>query len=110
MTDSEREKLRLKAEIFRALGQPTRLGIMEALDREEMHVRQLAQRLETDMAGISKHLTILRKLGLVASRRDGLRVVMHASFSQARPLLLCVEDFVVRRFDETPSKEPGRTS
>lgn len=110
MTDSERQKLRLKAEIFKALGQPIRLGIIEVLEREEMHVLQLAEFMGTDAPTISKHLSILRKLGLVATRRDGLKVFMHTSFSQARPLLQCVENVVAQRLSGTASKAVGVSS
>jgi ArsR family transcriptional regulator len=67
-----REALELVAQRFRALSDPTRLALLQALFREERTVQELARAAGTSQANTSKHLALLLDQGLVARRRDGL--------------------------------------
>jgi len=70
------EKLaRLEADLFRALGHPTRLRILQLLRREERCVCEILEALQLEQSNVSQHLAVLRQAGLVASRRDGMRVM-----------------------------------
>jgi len=59
------------AEIFKVLGDPMRLKIIMALDREELCVCDLATLMGVTRPAVSHHLRILRHLRLVRYRRDG---------------------------------------
>jgi DNA-binding transcriptional ArsR family regulator len=59
---------------FRALGDATRLALLQALFEEEMSVQELCARTGASQANASKHLALLLERGLVARRRDGLFV------------------------------------
>jgi DNA-binding transcriptional ArsR family regulator len=65
---------RLKAEIFQALGHPTRLAILETLQAGEQTVGTIRSRLGKQQANLSQHLAILRSRRLVETRRDGNRI------------------------------------
>jgi DNA-binding transcriptional ArsR family regulator len=67
-----REALELVAQRFRALGDATRLALLQALFGEERTVRELCEATGTSQANASKHLALLLEQGLVARRRDGL--------------------------------------
>jgi ArsR family transcriptional regulator len=67
-----REALELVAQRFRALGDATRLGLLQALFGAELTVQELCARTGTSQANASKHLASLLEQGLVARRRDGL--------------------------------------
>ena len=54
------------AAYFQALSEPTRLQILNLLRQEERNVGELAQLCGFTAANISRHLTMLTKLGLVA--------------------------------------------
>ena len=56
---------------FRALGDETRLRIIEHLASGERSVSDLMARLELGQSLMSHHLRILRQAGLVTDRRDG---------------------------------------
>lgn len=59
--------------IYEALADPTRRRILDLL-RERPHlVGELAALLETSQPGISKHLRVLREVGLVRVRVDAQR-------------------------------------
>lgn len=67
-----REGLELVAERFRALGDATRLGLLQALFEQELTVQELCAVTGTAQPNASKHLALLLERGLVARRRDGL--------------------------------------
>lgn len=67
-----REALDLVARRFRALGDTTRLALLQALFGQERTVQELCALTETTQANASKHLALLLEQGLVARRRDGL--------------------------------------
>ena len=64
----------VKAELFRVLGHPARVRILELLRDGERGVGDLQAALELDSSGTSQHLGALRKQGLLESRRDGTSV------------------------------------
>jgi Predicted transcriptional regulators len=61
----------VKANLFRVLGHPARVRILELLREGERSVGTLQTELDLDSGGTSQHLAALRRIGLVASRRDG---------------------------------------
>jgi DNA-binding transcriptional ArsR family regulator len=58
-------------EIFRVLGDPTRLRILDALSRCELCVGDLAARLGATESAVSHQLRLLRTARIVRARRDG---------------------------------------
>ena len=61
----------VKANLFRVLGHPARVRILELLRDGERSVGALQAELGLDSGGTSQHLAALRRIGLVASRREG---------------------------------------
>lgn len=68
------ELLELIAERFKALAEPARLGILNALRGAEMTVTELMETTGLGQANASKHLRLLHTLGFVERRKDGLYV------------------------------------
>ncbi len=66
--------LELVAERFKALGEPARLSILNALRERELSVSEIMEATGLGQANVSKHLQMLYGLGFVERRRDGLRV------------------------------------
>lgn len=61
-----------KAELFRTLGHPGRIRILELLSEREHAVFELLGHVELRANNLSQQLSVLRRSGLVASRRvDG---------------------------------------
>ena len=65
------------AETFRALGDPTRVRILDALSHGELCVCDLAAVLSLSQSAVSHQLRLLRGLRLVRARRAG-RMVFYA--------------------------------
>ena len=59
------------SDVFNAIGEPQRREILELLKAGELPVTELAEELEMPQPGVSKHLRVLREVGLVSGRRAG---------------------------------------
>jgi len=76
------------ARFFQALGDNTRLRLLNLMGEQEICVCYLVEILEQGQPKISRHLAYLRSAGIVAARRDGkwmhYRIVMppHAGAAQ----------------------------
>lgn len=64
----------VKAEFFRVLGHPARVRILELLREGEKSVGELQAGLQLDSSGTSQHLGVLRRQGVLESRREGTSV------------------------------------
>lgn len=66
--------LELIAGRFKALAEPARLAILNALRSRERSVGELVEETGLGQANVSKHLQVLNSLGFVRRRKDGLFV------------------------------------
>jgi ArsR family transcriptional regulator len=73
-----------QVEIFRALGDSTRLKILKLLSSGELCVCQIEQALKISQTLTSRHLSVLRMIGLVRTRKEGQWV--YYSYNQPRTL------------------------
>ena len=64
----------LKADLLKALGQPTRLKILELLTDGERCVCEIFPAIGGEQSNVSKHLGFLRAQGIVVADRRGMRV------------------------------------
>jgi ArsR family transcriptional regulator len=62
------------AETFRVLGDPTRIRILDALQRSEVPVCDLAGVLGVTQSAVSHQLRLLRSMRLVRARREGRHI------------------------------------
>jgi ArsR family transcriptional regulator len=63
-----------KAELFKALGHPVRIRILELLRDGERTVSELQEQLEIEMSSVSQQLAVLRTRQLVEGRKSGTSV------------------------------------
>src|SRR5690606_32419551 len=68
------ELMDLVAARFKALGEPTRLTLLNALRKGERTVSELMEETSLGQANVSKHLQLLHSLGFVERRKEGLYV------------------------------------
>lgn len=86
-TQPSPELLTLIADRFKALGEPARLRIINALRQGERSVTELAAEARLGQANVSKHLYTLYSVDLVARRRVGSFV--HYAIADDRLFRLC---------------------
>ena len=81
------EQLQIHAKLFRGLGDPTRLRILECLLEGDRNVGQLVALLGLQQGRVSSHLACLKWCGLVSSYRDGKNVYYRVADGRVRQLL-----------------------
>lgn len=67
-----------KADLFKALGHPVRIRILELLRTGEQSVSQLHDALDIDISSVSQQLAVLRARQLVVGRKQGTSVYYRA--------------------------------
>lgn len=83
---SERQLL---AKYFRTFGDPTRLHILELLDRQgELSVGEIVEQTRTSQPRTSAHLACLRWCGLVATRREHRTVYYRLADQRTQAMLV----------------------
>ncbi|MDT4994093.1 MAG: hypothetical protein QOH97_3985 [Actinoplanes sp.] len=76
-----------KAELFRTLGHPVRIRVLELLQDGPKPVRDLLTAIEVEASNLSQQLAVLRRAGLVESARDGALVMYSLSTPDVADLL-----------------------
>ncbi len=77
-----------KAELFRTLGHPVRIRVLELLQKGPRPVRELLADIEVESSNLSQQLSVLRRAGLVSSSRDGSTVLYTLATPDVAQLLL----------------------
>lgn len=74
-SESDRDLLySMHAEICKALAHPKRLEMLDLLSEDELAVEVIAEHVGLQKSNVSQHLAVLRRVGLVATRKEGLYV------------------------------------
>jgi ArsR family transcriptional regulator len=66
----DRELYKLKAQVAKALSHESRLMIIDALSQEDLCVGELTHLIGVDQSTVSKHLSILKNIGLIMDRKE----------------------------------------
>jgi DNA-binding transcriptional ArsR family regulator len=71
---------------FNAVAEPRRRQIVALLARRELSVGELVEQLGLAQPAVSKHLQVLREVGVVRSREDGRRRVYRLEGAALKPI------------------------
>jgi DNA-binding transcriptional ArsR family regulator len=71
---------------FNAIAEPRRRHILEFIAGEERSVSDIARAIELEQPSVSKHLHVLRNVGLVTMRRDGRRTLYRTNADTLRTI------------------------
>src|SRR5438105_7045708 len=93
----------VKATLFRVLGHPARVRILELLRDGERSVGALQAELGLDSGGTSQHLAALRRIGLVRSRREGTSVFYSVEDERVFDLLEAGREIITRQLADQQS-------
>lgn len=77
-----------KAELFRTLGHPVRIRVLELLQDGARPVHELLAEIEVEASNLSHQLAVLRRAGLIRSTRDGAAVLYALATPDVAELLL----------------------
>ena len=73
-------------DIFNAIAESQRRDILVYLAPRERAVGEIVERMSLGQPSVSKHLKVLRDVGLVHTRREGKQVFYRTNFEAIRPL------------------------
>ncbi len=74
------------SDAFNAVAEPRRREILNFLALQERPVGDIVDSLNLEQPSVSKHLRVLREVGLVDVRRDGRRMLYRTNAEAIRPL------------------------
>lgn len=74
------------SDVFNAIAEPRRRQILTLLALKELSVGDIVVALELDQPSVSKHLRVLRDVGLVRVRCNGRRKLYQTNAEGIRPL------------------------
>ena len=103
------------SDAFNAFAEPRRREILSYLASKERPVGDIVISLRLDQPSVSKHLRVLKEVGLVRARRDGRQMYYKTNAEAIRPLHEWTSTFerywrnqlnrIKERAEQTPTKE-----
>ncbi len=84
-------RFQARAQVFKALGHPTRLFMVDELSRGERCVCDLTEMVGADMSTVSKHLAVLKNAGIVRDEKRGNQVFYSLQLPCVVGFFECVE-------------------
>ncbi len=87
---------------FNAVAEPRRRQVLEAMGADELSVNEIVERLGWPQPMVSKHLGVLKQVGLVEERRVGRQHLYRVNAERLKPIYDWVtpfEKYWSERFD-----------
>jgi DNA-binding transcriptional ArsR family regulator len=78
---------------FNAVAEPKRRKVLEVLGTQELSVNELVERLGWNQPMVSKHLGVLKEVGLVSERRVGRQRLYRVNAERLKPIYDWVAPF-----------------
>jgi ArsR family transcriptional regulator, arsenate/arsenite/antimonite-responsive transcriptional repressor len=97
MNSQQQRQYEARAAIIKALAHPSRLFIVEELQKQDRNVGELTEMIGVDASTVSKHLSILKNAGIVSDEKKGTTVTYHLQTPCILNFIGCVEDVLESR-------------
>ncbi len=81
------EILAARAEILKAIAQPTRLKIIELLRDGERCVCEIFPAIDEEQSNTSRHLNVMQNCGILAKRKEGIKVLYRLKHPEVLEIL-----------------------
>jgi len=78
---------------FNAIAEPRRRRLLEVLGTKELPVNEIVEQVGWSQPTVSKHLGVLKKVGLVKERREGRQRLYRANPERLQPIYDWVAPF-----------------
>ena len=93
----QKDYMAAQARIFKALGHPSRLLMLDALRDGEKCVCDLQALVGDNISTVSKHLAVLREAGIVAHEKRGANIYYRLCLPCLDSFLACTRDLLETR-------------
>ena len=91
----------LKSDLFKALGHPLRVQVLEQLLQGERSVGSLAEALGCELSNLSQQLGVLRRAGIVVTRREGNTIFYDLRDDSVSDLLAAAKRMLVANLTDS---------
>ena len=91
--------LRKKSNLFKAIGHPARVQILEFLNSSEWCVCDIISELGLEQSNVSQHLSVLRRENIIESRKQGLQVMYRIKHLEILDLLQKGQEIISHELD-----------
>ena len=91
----------IKAALFKALAHPARIRVLELLVAGERSVSEIQPLIGLELSHLSQQLGVLRRAGLVTTRRDGASVIYSIRDQQLVELLAVAKRMLISALAES---------
>jgi ArsR family transcriptional regulator len=89
-----------RAQIFKALGHPLRLAILDELNNGECCVQDLETQLGAEQSNLSRHLALLKQAGIIDCRKEGLFVYYFLMIPCINNFFSCVNQVITKKIEK----------
>jgi ArsR family transcriptional regulator len=96
----EERILEMKAEVLKALAQPTRLKILELLRSGERCICEIVPAINGEQSNISRHISLMQRSHLVTTRKDGVKVMVRVRDPKIFEILDSVSTVIKKQVNE----------
>ena len=103
MDATTRRRLETRARVIKAMAHPTRLFLVETLERGERCVRELTELLDVDVSTVSRHLAVLREAGVLGCERRGQQIFYSLRAPCVLGFFACIEGVLNPQEEDAPS-------
>jgi len=90
----------LKAEFFKTLGHPARIRILELLAERDRSVGELLPEIGLEASNLSQQLAVLRRAGVVVSRKQGNAVIYSLASPDMAELMAVARKVLTRLLND----------
>lgn len=95
--------IKLTADFLKSLAHPARIQILKMLIHGERCVCELIPALDIEQSNLSQHLGILRKQGLIHSRKEGTKVFYYVLHPAVFDIITIVEKILGDQISQSQS-------
>lgn len=96
MNPANAQRAKGQAQVIKAMGHPSRLLMLQAMQAGEICVCELQRLVGSNMSTVSKHLSVLKSAGLVEDRKRGQQVFYSLRIPCLLKFLACVDEVLER--------------
>lgn len=83
---------KIRSEILKAMAHPSRLFIIEEISKGERCVCELTDMIGADISTVSKHLSVLKKSGIVTDRKQGTTIFYRLRVECIMDFMNCIDN------------------
>ncbi|HPS54190.1 MAG TPA: metalloregulator ArsR/SmtB family transcription factor [Sedimentisphaerales bacterium] len=100
MNSEEQMLFEKQAEIIKAIGHPLRIAVINFLQTGPQCVCDIAEYVNSERSNVSKHLSIMVKVGILSYTKQGLKVIYTLKRPCICKFLGCITDCLVQQHKE----------